>query len=691
MLAVVIVLICLVCSGTGNAQNIARIEKKVEKYMHSNNDDDAKSVLNKNIDKLFVKNSKLDDSKHDKKLENRIKIKQLYCILFSVYKNTVNFAIGDKEFMLAIDEMDELKKNFQFKYKENPFYLLFFPELEFRYDSMRTMLYVNYGDSELQMGNLRGQNSSALDHYNSAINCLGIVFDILDKDNLQLLGMQTEMKNMIHYKILLLHYKLGTEFQKEGRFIDAVKAFDEGASNQLDFINDSISIKYDGEFNTNEHITKNVIFKRIAECHYANSDYLLAGEYFEKANMIQKAIDLYILVEEYYKAAFLYEIGLHDLEKAADFYKKAEEWETAGELFLKCKQLENAIECYKETENWGHIAQLYEENNETVKASDYYKLNEDYLKSGELLIDANRPPSKETWLDYAKIYSEKSQNSWGDTYDLLEKAAKCYEFALSYLKAADIYFSVESYSNAAINYEKSIKNGNKSFDVHLSAGKAFNEIGEYSKANNYFDNASEIALKYEDFSNFLIAFQAAGKNDEGIQKINKIAIDFENDNEIGDAYETYRQLYLHLSYFDDRSIKIGEKIEQLAEEFEKYPQITIVGTNRYGEDESLLSKYSYTDIEGYIINTNLDEPIRSIRLKIKLFGVSSSMYYFSSNTNDGQEKDVSFLYSEEPGYIEYFTYQNILPGDSIRFNSKLSCTVPYKKFSHNFCQLEIGN
>lgn len=161
-----------------------------------------------------------------------------------------------------------------------------------------------------------------------------------------------------------------------------------------------------------------------------------AVELLRKQGRLTEAVEVLTELEEWEEAANIC-LEDKDTSSAAKLFERAKRWVQAAELWLESKEFNRAAELYRQIGDLKKAANLYEELKDLDTAKKLYKQ----------LQDANSLKRLSYWEEAADVYLQMEP-------PLALEAAKCYEEAGNWSKAAELFAQNSRYEKSARSWLK---------------------------------------------------------------------------------------------------------------------------------------------------------------------------------------------------------------------------------------------
>lgn len=305
---------------------------------------------------------------------------------------------------------------------------------------------------------------------------------------------------------------------------------------------------------------------RKAEKMEADRQYAEAGNLFERAGDMDRAINNYrrggrvdraaylmemagrgaeagallMSVGQYLKAAAVYE-KVREYAKAASAYLRAEQRERAAAMYEKADSYEDAAKIYASLGNYQKAIQLYNEAGKTDKANELQaKANPKgaaaQAAAGVLELDPGMEVAAGQYLDSKQLVdavvallragrAQDAAKHYGNCqedigYNILaavagdraaeRKAAEMFLHAKDFHKAAQIFENIEDYQNAAKMYERA-DDYYMAAEMYVRAGMNGPAAEMYERSGNY-QQAAEFFLSVENFDKAATNFERSVNN-----------------------------------------------------------------------------------------------------------------------------------------------------------------------------------
>lgn len=202
---------------------------------------------------------------------------------------------------------------------------------------------------------------------------------------------------------------------------------------------------------------------------------LLAGQLWTRAGSLERALQIYGRAG-YHKEAAEAALALQQFAKAAEFYTRADDLESASDAWEKAGNTVQAALLR------GEVAF---KDDRMAEAAAYFQQGQDYYRAGELF----------------------------ESLGLLPEAANAYEAGGSFGEAASVYLRCGDRAGAASAYEKA--------GQYEQAAKLFEELGDGSRAAPLFEKAGLTFKSGE-------AAVRAGEREKAIALLQRVPSDDEN-------------------------------------------------------------------------------------------------------------------------------------------------------------------
>jgi len=309
-------------------------------------------------------------------------------------------------------------------------------------------------------------------------------------------------------------------------------------------------------------------------------DFNLAGEFFEKANKLQSAAEMYEKAGQFSKAGVLFEkTGF--IEESANCYGQAGDFKKAGELSERVWK-----EILREIKKTGSGAMQKKLEDLAKRTSYYFKQAGDLKKSAWVLEQSGiKKYSAELYLlagdkkKAAELFMEMGEvdramelfEQGGDTQkamelraqfylkqNLLKEAAECYEKAGDFLTSADLYLRVGDKKKAGKLY---LEGGDSktAADVFYSAGEyllsaqAYEAVGNYDMAIQVYERLNDnqkLAQLYEKMGDYYQAglnYHKIGQVDLALRALSQVS---EKSSDFISAVQLIGDIYFEKKRFD---------------------------------------------------------------------------------------------------------------------------------------------
>lgn len=306
---------------------------------------------------------------------------------------------------------------------------------------------------------------------------------------------------------------------------------------------------------------------------------------------LYKAADLYIKIDEIERA---YELLLRNnkFDKAAKLALKLEKFEDAAKLFEKAQLPLLAAEVYEKMKRPKLAFQLRGEDalarGNMGKAAEFFKKGEDYIRAAEFF-------EWEKEFEKAAYCYFMSQNYLASADNYLksgkeEEAAKMFEMGREWKMSADISLKYKKYQKAGELYEKA--------GDFFNAGQSFLKVDDDKRALANFQKVQESDADFEKaITQMATIFLRTRKHQLVIEKIGKLLKDkhmsksnlewfymlgqaYENAGNFKKAHEVFQGILTEDYSFKD----VHQKLKEVEVLIKKYKEMELVkenSANRY--------------------------------------------------------------------------------------------------------------
>lgn len=231
---------------------------------------------------------------------------------------------------------------------------------------------------------------------------------------------------------------------------------------------------------TNDYAGQGYCLRALGNIEYDRNDYTKALEfYLAAAPKFEKAKDLKGLSGDYIWIGNVFNEGLHQFDKAAEYFNKS--------LALAVQLKDSSLISY----NYNNLGQAYYFAKNYKQALQYYRLSKDIKQS----LQDERGLGN-AYSNISNVYFDTEQYDSALVYNNLafgirQKQNDKKGMATSYANVANIYLKQKNYPEALKNYENAIKLGQE-IDFKEPIIESYNGLSNYYELTG---NAGE-ALKY---------------------------------------------------------------------------------------------------------------------------------------------------------------------------------------------------
>lgn len=260
----------------------------------------------------------------------------------------------------------------------------------------------------------------------------------------------------------------------------------------------------------------------------ANKYYEVAEKYYLEKDNIKSALDMWIRIKNWEKAALILE-GLKQWQKAADYWleidefeksalclEKIEKWSEARKCWLKVKKWDKVALCYEFEQKWQSAIEMWEKINEKEKIALCYQKSNQWEKAESLWRELGYWGCVAIALQQQEKWAEASI-AW-QQINPLQQEALCYEQSQQWDKAQKCWLELKNWRKIIIICEKQGK--------WVEAAESWENLGEWKKSALAWlktDQFEKAALCYEEGE----YWEEAEKYWRQLNQLDKLALNFQ--------------------------------------------------------------------------------------------------------------------------------------------------------------------